>query len=182
MAAKRKISRKAYEVVQSRELLWNLSACTAGSGRQDSFRWWLHPSLVLVWFPLVYVFCDPLHISLFIPVHCFAPSSRLWPRSIHLPPSPPPRLITFAFQIITHSRHNFGLHCCRGKSGCIPLPEIPVWEAVAWFAPTTTSFPPPPSLHATSKPSTGQQRDLNALQYTKKWLHVMGLGYILVPE
>ncbi|KAJ6618932.1 hypothetical protein B0H10DRAFT_2189234 [Mycena sp. CBHHK59/15] len=79
-------------------------------------------------------------------------------------------------KFIGRRRHNFGLRCCRGKSGCIPLPEIPVWEAVARFTPTTTSFPPPPSFHATSKPSTGQQRDLNALQYTKKWLHVMGPG------
>ncbi|KAJ6626655.1 hypothetical protein B0H10DRAFT_1997983, partial [Mycena sp. CBHHK59/15] len=43
--------------------------------------------------------------------------------------------------------------CCPGKSGGIPLPEIPVWEAVAWFAPPTSSFPP---HHL--KPSTGQQR------------------------
>ncbi|KAJ6619212.1 hypothetical protein B0H10DRAFT_1947031 [Mycena sp. CBHHK59/15] len=41
--------------------------------------------------------------------------------------------------------------------------------AIAWFTPTTT-----PSLHTTSKRSTGQQRDLNAPQYTKKLLHIMG--------
>ncbi|KAJ6600839.1 hypothetical protein B0H10DRAFT_2082678, partial [Mycena sp. CBHHK59/15] len=43
--------------------------------------------------------------------------------------------------------------CCRGKSGCIPLPEIPVWEAVAWFAPTTTSFLPR-HLQAVDGPAT----------------------------
>ncbi|KAJ6556690.1 hypothetical protein B0H10DRAFT_2201551 [Mycena sp. CBHHK59/15] len=86
------------------ELLWNLSACTAGSGRYDSFRWWLAS-------------------------------------------------LASACLIITHSKHNFGLRCCRIKSGGIPLPEIPVWEAVAWFAPATSSFPPR-HLQAVDGPTT----------------------------
>ncbi|KAJ6600926.1 hypothetical protein B0H10DRAFT_1958535 [Mycena sp. CBHHK59/15] len=93
------------------ELVWNLSACTAGSGRYGSFRWWL-ASLASA---------------------CLVPSS-LCVLSLHIPN-------TISDYAVVAESPAVSL-CPKFQCGKLLL---------------GSHEPHPPSLHATSKPSTGQQ-------------------------